>query len=309
VVNTFAPTILPAFEELVRQAAHGEVLHHDDTTVKILELMGQRREPSPDDGDPERTGLFTSGVIATREGRRIALFFSGRQHAGENLAEVLQHRAQELSRPIQMCDALSRNLSPGLETIVANCLAHARRRFVEVHDRFPEECRYVLEAFKVIYRNEANARRRALSPLDRLRFHQIKSQQTMERLHHWLQRQFDHKLVEPNSALGDAIRYLLKHWDKLSLFLREPGAPLDNNICERALKRAILHRKNSLFYRTQHGARVGDAYMSLIHTCELSGVSPFQYLVTLHQNADRLAANPSEWLPWNYSASPRSVVV
>jgi hypothetical protein len=76
---------------------------------------------------------------------------------------------------------------------------------------------------------------------------------------------------------------------KLTLFLSQPGAPLDNNICERALKKAILHRKNALFYKTQHGADVGDLFMSLIQTAELSNVDPFDYLVQLRQ-----------WMPWNY---------
>ena len=93
---------------------------------------------------------------------------------------------------------------------------------------------------------------------------------------------------------------MLKHWEKLTLFLRQPGAPLDNNICERALKKAILHRKNALFYKTENGARVGDMYMSLIHTCELCGVSPFDYLVALEKNADDLAVHAERWMPWNY---------
>ena len=57
---------------------------------------------------------------------------------------------------------------------------------------------------------------------------------------------------------------MLNHWEKLTRFLHVPGAPLDNSIRERALKKAILHRKNALFYKTQRGARVGDMYMSLI---------------------------------------------
>ena len=93
---------------------------------------------------------------------------------------------------------------------------------------------------------------------------------------------------------------MLKHWAGLTLFLREAGAPLDNNVCERALKKAILHRKNSLFCKTVHGAYVGDLYMSLIHTAELNGVSPFPYLVALMRNADVVSRNPAAWLPWNY---------
>src|SRR5262249_43301761 len=252
-----------AFDELIRQAAQGDVLHKDDATVKILELMGQRgrqeaRPGAAGDGDDsdERRGLYSSGVVALRDGHRVALFFSGRRHAGENLAEVLQHRAAELPPPIQMCDALSRNLPGDLQTILAHCLAHARRQFVDIHDRFPEPCRHLLETLAVVYRNDALARERQLSAEARLQWHQEVSQPTMQQLHAWLNRQLNERLAEPNSALGSAIRYMLRHWEKLTLFLRQAGAPLDNNLCERALKKAILHRKNALFYKTQNGARV-----------------------------------------------------
>jgi transposase len=310
IVNAVAANLAPAFEELIRQAAQGEVLHNDDTTVKILELMGQRgglegSAPIEAEGnDAEgRTGLFTSGVVALRDGHRVALFFSGRRHAGENLAQVLKHRAEQLPPPIQMCDALSRNLPGELQTIVANCLAHARRQFVEVYDRFPEQCRYLLEALAVVYRNDASARERQLSPEARLQWHQEASGPTMLQLHDWLTRQLDEKLVEPNSALGGAIRYMLRHWEKLTLFLRQAGAPLDNNVCERALKKAILHRKNSLFYKTQNGAWVGDVFMSLIYTCQLNEANPFDYLTQLQRHADAVAARTELWMPWNYRAA------
>ncbi|HEY1892419.1 MAG TPA: IS66 family transposase [Steroidobacteraceae bacterium] len=304
VVEAVAGSLAPVLDELIRQAAQGEVLHNDDTTVKILELMGERARKealagAEDDAD-ERRGLFTSGVVALRDGHRVALFFSGRRHAGENLAEVLKHRAAELPPPIQMCDALSRNLPGELQTIVANCLAHARRRFVDVYDRFPEPCRHLLESLAVVYRNDATARERGLSPEARLRFHQEESGPTMEALHDWLERQLGEKRTEPNSALGGAIGYTLKHWDKLTLFLRQAGAPLDNNLCERALKKAILHRKNALFYKTRNGARVGDLFMSLIYTCQLNEANPFDYLTELQQHAEALAACPERWMPWNY---------
>jgi transposase len=310
IVQAVATALEPAFAELIRQAAQGDVLHNDDTTVKILELMGQRGRPEVlagaegEGGDAdERTGLFTSGVVALRDGHQVALFFSGRRHAGENLAEVLRHRAAELPPPIQMCDALSRNLPGELQTILAHCLAHARRQFVDVYDRFPDSCRHLLEVLAVVYRNDALARERRLSPEARLQWHQQESQPTMQQLHDWLKRQFDERLVEPNSALGGAIRYMLNHWEPLTLFLRQAGAPLDNNVCERALKKAILHRKNALFYKTTNGARVGDLFMSLIYTCQLNEANPFDYLTQLQQHADRVATNPVLWLPWNYRAA------
>lgn len=122
----------------------------------------------------------------------------------------------------------------------------------------------------------------------------------MERLKVWLTEQFEQRLAEPNSSLGGAVAYMLKHWEKLTLFLRAPGAPLDNNLCEQALKKAILHRKNALFYKTDRGARVGDLYMSLIYTCELNKVNPFDYLTELERHADHVACHPERWMPWNY---------
>jgi hypothetical protein len=158
----------------------------------------------------------------------------------------------------------------------------------------------VLEALREVYRHDAQARAQALSPPARLELHQQKSGPLMKKLKKRMQAELDEHRVEPNSPLGEAYRYMLKHWTPLTLFLRVPGAPIDNNLCERALKKAILHRKNSLFYRTVRGANVGDLYMSLIHTAELNGVEPFPYLVALMRHADAVAKDPTAWFPWNY---------
>jgi transposase len=295
VVAAAAELLKPARDELIRQAAQGEVLHNDDTSMRVLRL---EREPSD-----QRTGVFTSGIVATDADRKLALYFTGRQHAGENLAKVLKQRAAELEAPIQMCDAASRNvpkLSEGVELLVANCLAHGRRQFVEVAQSFPEECRYVLEALGRVYYHDAQTRQQSLSAPQRLRFHQQHSAPVMEALHGWLQAQLAQQKTEPNSALGKAINYMLRHWRGLTVFLRQAGAPLDNNICEQVLKRAVLHRKNALFYRTLNGAEVGDLFMSLIHTCELGDANSFHYLTELQRHAPQVAANPSQWMPWNY---------
>jgi transposase len=290
-----AALLEPAWQQLIRQAAQGEVVYNDDTRMRVLHLA---REPSD-----TRTGVFTSGIVSTRAGQQIALYFTGRQHAGENLADVLRERAAELRPPVQMCDALSRNmpkLSSGVEILLANCLAHGRRQFVDIVSNFPSECRYVLEQLGRVYGYEADAREQKLTAAERLAFHQQQSAPVMEELHRWLEVQLAQKKTEPNSSLGQAITYLLRHWRGLTAFLREKNAPLDNNLGERALKRVVLHRKNALFYRTLHGAEVGDLFMSLIHTCELSQVNSFDYLTELQRHAQDLAAEPARWMPWNY---------
>jgi hypothetical protein len=307
IVKELAVVVVPAYRELIAQAAQGEVLHNDDTTMTILALKRhspENREPAKDfdEAEPaqERSGIFTSGIVSTREGRKIALFFTGHKHAGENLTEVLKKRAKELSPPIQMCDALSRNLPKELEVIVANCLAHARRKFIDQINNFPEACRYVLETLREVYHNDALAKQKRMSPDERLAFHQAQSAPLMTEFENWMKAQIAERKVEPNSGLGKALSYMTHHFHKLTLFLRAPGAPLDHNLCERALKRAILHRKNALFYKTQNGAHVGDLFMSLIHTCQLARVSAFDYLTELKIHAAELSRNPQQWMPWNY---------
>jgi transposase len=297
VVEEEAEVVKPVWEELIRQAAQSELMHHDDTGMRVLQLA---RPP----GD-ERTGVFTTGVVSIGEGRRIALYFTGREHAGENVAQVLSQRAASLSAPMLMCDALSRNepkLGDGVEILLANCLAHGRRHYVDLIGSFPKECRYVLETLGKVYANDSTARERGLSKAERLALHQEHSKPLLEQLRKWGQEQLAQHKTEPNSGLGKAITYFERHWNALTLFLRAPGAPLDNNVCERALKKAVLHRKNALFYRTLHGAEVGDIFMSLIHTCELNQVNAFEYLVQLQRHAAEVTASPAEWMPWNYTA-------
>mgnify|MGYP001599730227 CR=1 FL=1 len=108
IVREVSGIAAPAYQELIRQGAQGDVIHNDDTSAKILDLMKSRRNPETD--PKTRTGIFTSGIVSIREGREIALFFTGGKHAGENLSDVLAKRAAELRPPIQMCYGLSRNL-------------------------------------------------------------------------------------------------------------------------------------------------------------------------------------------------------
>ncbi|MHB9005552.1 MAG: IS66 family transposase [Limisphaerales bacterium] len=299
VMQPLAQAAQPILDALIAQAAQSPLIHHDDTTMRILDL---RRPGSATAAqiDPQRKGTFTTNVLAYVDEHPVALYFTGWQHAGENLAQVLRQRAAERGPPIQMCDALSRNLRPELETLVAHCLSHGRREFVSLADTFPAACRHVLAALGQVYRVDAQARELGLSAAQRLAHHQTHSQPVLEALHAWMRRQLDDQLVEPNSSLGGALGYMLRHWEPLTLFLRQAGAPLDNNIAERALKMAILHRKNSLSYKTANGAHTGDLFMSLIHTCRLNGVNPFASLLAIATHAETIQLVPHAWLPWNY---------
>jgi transposase len=295
-----ANLIHPVFRELIRQAAQGIILHNDDTTMKILSLVQENKDRTAG----ERTGIFTTGIISRiDDDRQIALFYTGRNHAGENITDLYRKRDPGRPPPVQMCDALSRNTTDEFSGILCNCLIHGRRNFVNEIDNFPEEAEHVIEVLAEVYRIDARAKKEKMTPNQRLACHKEHSGPLMTDLKSWMDRQIDENLVEPNSGLGKAIAYMNNHWTKLTRFLEVPGAPLDNNICERSLKRCILHRKNSLFYKTEHGAYIGDMFMSLIHTCNLMHVNPFDYLITLIKNSSALFKDPSKWLPWNYKAN------
>ncbi len=305
IVSKAVPAPRAVFQALIVQAAQAPLLHSDDTPMKVLSLMAERKRAEADGVKPVAKAINTSGIVAVaQEGdkqHKVVLFFTGHDaHAGKNMERLLAHRAQGLAPAMQMCDALAANVAGEFKTVLANCLTHGRRQVADVAEQFPEAARHVIEALAEVYKHDASCRTDGLSAEQRLSFHQQHSKPVMDDLALWMNEQFGKRLVEPNCGLGKALRYLIRHWDKLTLFLRQAGAPLDNNLCEQVLKRAILHRKASMFYKTVTGAEVGDVYMSLIHTCRLCDVNPFEYLNALQHHAHDVIIDAARWLPWNY---------
>ena len=247
--------------------------------------------------------MFTTALVVKVGERTICLYYSGRSHAGENLKALLEQRQAGLDKPVVMSDALSRNEADEDGLIRCHCLAHGRRQFSDLADVFPTECQVVLEALKQVFDHDDEARAQQLSPAQRLAYHQAVSQPILDALKRWLQQQVDERLVEPNSALGKAIAYMQGHWETLTRFLSVVGAPLDNNLVERALKLFIRQRKNSLFYKTEHSASIASVLTSLIATCLQAGVNALEYLVALQEHRKEVFAAPEAWLPWTYQAS------
>lgn len=290
-----ADALLPIYRHFPREAAQADVLIGDDTRVQILACEPENQQRA-DIG--ERCGLHTTGLVAQRPAHAIVLYISGRKHAGENVGELLSARSVALGPPLQVGDALAANWSHGFPVIAVKCLAHARRQFTDIEELFPHECRHVREALATVYHYEAETK--AMKPADRLAHHQQYSGPVMEQLRLWIDEQFQQRRVEPNSALGKAFAYLQRHWQGLTQFLSQRHAPLDSNAVERALKRVVLHRKNALFFRTEHGAAVGDILMSVIETCRVNGIRAGDYLLQVLRNRRAVWDDPSGWMPWNY---------
>jgi transposase len=294
-VEVMANAAAPVVWHLEQLAANRPLLQSDDTGARILSLQLENQTR----GAQERTGLFTTGIVAKGVGDAlptIVLYASGRRHAGENLDRLLSRRAVESGSPIHMADASS--MAPHLDCITAKCLAHARRYFIEIYVAFPEHCERVLSDIATIYQHDHAAR--DLDPAARLAYHQEHSRPLLNTLRAWIDEQFQERLIEPNSRLGKAFAYVKNHWPGLTRFLEVAGVPLDNNQTERELKPAQRHRKNSLFFKNELGAAVGDVLLSVIRTCTINGHDPVRYLSALATHKASVRASPQEWLPWNY---------
>ena len=294
-VECLAGSAYKVFEELIKVSAQGTIVFIDDTVAKVLKL----KEWLLQSGN-KRTGIMTTGIVSQTKYGNITLFFTGNRHAGENLERLLLNRDDVLPLMIQMSDALSSNNLKEQVSTHCLCNSHARRNFFDAKSSYEMAADYVLYLFGKIYHYDSIARKRELTNEERLAFHQRKSLPVLKKLRRWCLKMFYLKKVDPEDPLGQAIQYLFNHWEKLTKFTRIVGIPLDNNIVERALKRSILHRKNSYFFRTELGAYVGDVLMSLIETAKRMEINPFEYLEALHRNRSAVHKCPAKWLPWTY---------
>ena len=318
-----AEVLEPIYEQMKKEAAQGKVFYIDDTPVRIMELVKENKEKKEQEKKEaekkeegkekvkekkrkekkkkkeERVAIQTSGVVVElRSGAKVALYFNGRQHAGENVEELYRLRDPGLPPPMQMSDALACNFCGERERIVCKCLVHARRKFVEIQRIYPGECNYVLEQIGEIYRNERQTA--GMSDEERLAYHQEHSGPVMAELKQWMEEQMAEKKVEPNASLGKAIDYFLTHDEGLSAYLRYAGAPLDNNMSERLLRPVVIIRKNSYGYKTNRGAKTAAIIQSVIQTCRLNGTNVWQYLVSALRRASEVREKPEAFLPWNY---------
>jgi rRNA maturation protein Nop10 len=291
----------PVFAQLEALAAQGEVIFQDDIHVRILALLAENRRADATGETLERRGMHTTGLVARVGERVICLYRSSRAHAGDNLSALLARREAGRDRPIVMSDALAANQRDADDTLIrCHCLAHGRRQFTDLEEVFPVESHQVITVLDHVFAHEAVTRARAMPPAERLAYHQTHSGPLLAALREWLEQQFQDRAVEPHNSLGQAFAHLLKRWETLTQFLRIPGAPLDSNTVERALKLFIRQRKNSLFYANAHGAHVASILTSLIATCVQAGINALDYLGALQTHRHAVFRQPAAWLPWNY---------
>jgi hypothetical protein len=289
--------LFPLWKHWLVIASSGTLFYQDDTKGKVQTLIRENKI-----GDPKRKGIYTSSIIAELpSAERLVLYFTGRKYSGENLSDILKNYTGEGLAPIVMSDALASNKIKEeiCKIIQALCLAHGRRKFFDLGDKFKVESDYVINLLKTVYATDEEAKMENLSAEARLELHKKKSGPAMEELKKWLDSSFPDRRIEPNSSLGHAVKYMIKNWTGLSEFLRTPGVPLDNNILEREFRTAVLNRKNWYFYRTEVGALIGDIILSAIKTCSMAKINVLDYFVWIQKNREDIKKNPQNYLPWN----------
>lgn len=296
--------VTPVWTAFKQKAANAWHFNIDDTGNRILSATSVEKPTRTGQGTRKRTGVYSSCLIATlgtqsQEQRQVVLFNTDIGHSGEWIDEILAERDSTLPAPTVMSDALSSN-RPRQPCQISLCNAHSRRKFVDVNSHFPEEVAYVVECYAAIWSNDSATHDENLNPAQRLAYHQTHSLPVMENQQSWCEATQQEAMVEANSGLGKAIQYFLNHYQGLTAFCRIEGSRLDNNLAEQLLKIIARCRKNSLFYKTQAGADVGDVITSLLATCELNGINGFDYLLALQQHRQAMERAPNRWLPWNY---------
>jgi transposase len=300
-VELVCNAIYPVYQHLFNLAADAEHYYLDDTTHRILDAKPIEKKVRNSNKTQLRSGVYTSGVIATtRDNRHIVLFETNIGHAGEFIDSILHKRARSSRAPIIMSDALPSNQPSVLKAVISLCNCHARRQFVDVINHFPDEVEHILKRYGEIWTNEHQVIEQELTPVMRLAYHKQHSLPVMAEIKRWGETHLSEGSVEENSGLGKAIRYFIKHYDGLSCFCTHEGVKLDNNQIEAMLKIIVRDRKNAMFHKTLLGATIGDVITSMIASASEAGINVFDYFTVLQQNQEKVKATPENFLPWNY---------
>jgi len=293
----YKPMLKALHDALAQDAANGLALCYDDTSAKIMSEI--KAAKLAEKGDKSQHTCFTTGIVSLHEDHRTYLYITDNRTAGKCITDIMALRDTDLDLPIVMCDALSANIPQGISEdlyILCYCLVHARRQFYELPDGYDDVADKVIGLIGTIYDHEAHTK--GFSSQKRLAYHQEKSAPVMEELKSYLEEQKPQ--FEPNSVAGKAIDYILKRWTQLSQFLRQPHAPLDTNIVERALKLIIQIRKSSMFYKTLSSAAFASFVQSALYSAAQNEINPCDYMSALIDNEKAVLQNPNSWLPWYY---------
>jgi transposase len=300
----------------------------DDTPAKILEIIKANKLQHCQEQEPgkkqRRRSCYTTTICATTaDNEKLVVYMTKNKHGGENIGALLANRQNkeddmnknqgedktQTQNSINLMVDASSNNNPVLaeedkhlanNIVILNCLAHGQRKFTEIEKYYLEECGYFLNQTRAIYHNEHIAKEHNYSLEEKLEYHKKYSTVLIDNIYHKIESLFANKKIEPNSALGRAMKYWLNNKTGLTQFLRIKTAHLDNNWAERSLKAIILQRKNSLFFKTSSSAEVHSGLHSIAKTCDENNINAFKYFNWIQDNSAKAQKSPKDYTPFAY---------
>lgn len=276
----------------------------DDTGNKILSVLADNKGLDA----KETRACHTTAVCASYGDFKIHWYVTTNQYCAENLNDLFSKRTDP-QKILLTTDASNQSIPKGelLKQVDSTlCLGgHGRKKFKDLESNYPEICHYFLILIGFLYKHDRSCKDK--SPGERLAYHQEHSTGIIEAIYAKIAELFDQRRVEPNSDLGKAMRYWLKHRGGLTAFLRIKGVTLDTNWVERTLRVIALYRKNSLFFKTKHSALIINELFSLVSTCEANGINAFAYLNWIQVHWKDVQENPDLYLPWCFEQDTEDI--
>jgi hypothetical protein len=292
-----ADRLAPLHRFLTSLASTAEVITMDHTGAKVVAEQRHRRLLQGEEAT--RIGMVTSSFLVELKNpqHRFALFHTGPVDAGQYLKRFLEHRPPGTGRLLVACDALSSNQNQEHpDVVLALCNVHARRAFLDLGEHTPVAAMNILKAYETVFRTERRAK--DWTPEARLELRKTFSEPAMRRIRELALSELLSENRLPAGRLTEPFAYILRHFERLVTFCSHARAPVHTNDVERALKKPILHRKNSLFFQTFAGSGVGDLFTSLFLSASLAGHNPIAFVREALQNWRTLARAPSTFTPW-----------
>ncbi len=286
------------YKALLEESSKRKNLYVDDTRARVLDVTIENNKKIL---NGEKAGRScNSTIVCSNNGldQEIILYITKQGYCGENIAPLIESADKCI-----MSDASTMTRPKIAEELLSTmnflkCMSHGRNKFADIRSFYPEECNYFLEQIKSIYSTDDKAK--AFDPESRRLHHNKHSIVYINNIYKKIEHLFREKIIEPNSHLGQAMRYWVNNRSGLTKFLIVAGFDLDNNRCERNLKRLILQRKNSLFFKTLSSAEVLSGLSSIIATSKANNISSYDYLNWLQANVKLVNKTPSDYLPWKY---------
>jgi transposase len=260
-VSNTCKLITPLYDALQKEVLASNYLHADETPIKVL--------------DKDKKGETHRGYFwVYHNSLQDTVLFDYQPGRGrEGPSEILKSFRGHLQTDGYAAYNIFKEQK---DVTLLHCMAHARRKFIEAEQNDAVRSRYALEQIQQLYIIERKATEEQLGDLDVLKLRQHEAVPILESLGKWMQQAYVEVL--PKSAIGKALAYSIERWEQLTIYTTDGKLNIDNNPVERAIRPVAIGRKNYLFAGSHEAAQRSAMLYSLMGTCKLHGVNPFDWL-------------------------------